>query len=45
MISLTITGVTSGLGDTTVVQLAKENAILSLVDINKEGLEEIKKRL
>src|SRR5690625_6015692 len=38
-----ITGAGSGLGQAVALQVAKEAAKLSLVDLNREGLEETKK--
>ncbi|BAC12990.1 cyclohexanol dehydrogenase [Oceanobacillus iheyensis HTE831] len=40
-----ITGGGSGLGKATALQVAKEGAILSLVDLNEQGLEETKKEI
>ncbi|MFD1335009.1 SDR family oxidoreductase [Oceanobacillus iheyensis] len=40
-----ITGSGSGLGKATALQVAKEGAILSLVDLNEQGLEETKKEI
>ncbi len=40
-----VTGAASGLGEATAKQLAKEGAKLSLVDINEEGLEEVKNKI
>ncbi|WAA08578.1 SDR family NAD(P)-dependent oxidoreductase [Fervidibacillus albus] len=40
-----ITGAGSGLGQATAIQLAKEGANLSLVDVNEKGLEETKEKV
>src|SRR5690625_5677723 len=40
-----ITGAGSGLGQATAIQVAKEGAKTSLVDLNSEGLEETKKAM
>lgn len=40
-----ITGSGSGLGQAAAIQAAKEGAKLSLVDLNKEGLEDTKKKI
>lgn len=40
-----ITGGGSGLGQATALQLAKEGAKLSLVDLNEKGLEETKAKI
>lgn len=40
-----ITGAGSGLGEATAIQVAREGAKLSLVDVNGESLEKVKKRV
>jgi NAD(P)-dependent dehydrogenase (short-subunit alcohol dehydrogenase family) len=40
-----VTGAGSGLGQATTIQLAKEGATLSLVDIDEKGLEETKEKV
>lgn len=40
-----ITGAASGLGQASALQIAKEGAKLSLVDVNMEGLEETKRKI
>lgn len=40
-----ITGAASGLGQASALQIAKEGAKLSLVDLNMEGLEETKRKI
>ncbi|RLL43585.1 SDR family oxidoreductase [Oceanobacillus piezotolerans] len=40
-----ITGAASGLGQASALQVAKEGAKLSLVDLNQEGLEETRKKV
>ena len=40
-----ITGAGSGLGEAAALQIAKEGAKLTLVDLNKEGLEKTKEKI